>query len=125
MTRTGCRGEIDKSPGRWRSLGSVAGGRQVIDVPGDGLLDAGPEVDARRPAQPPQARDIQELAWHAVGLRTVPRGATCEACGVRDQGSELPDAEVRARAHVDVLVAVVDVEEVQTGRCHVVHVQEL
>src|SRR5215470_7261083 len=63
--------------------------------------DAGLEADPRRPAEAPQASDVEELARRAVGLARVELERAAEPHDRRYRARQLGDRLVLAAADID------------------------
>src|SRR5689334_2362162 len=92
------------------------------------------EAHARRPAEGLEAPHVHQLAWRAVGLGAVELDAALVSDGPRHLLGKLADADVLARADVDVrkhrlrvlrVLLLRQEHHVHAGRGHVVDVEEL
>src|SRR5690606_35523013 len=116
----------------WKSQGNPAGRCSrstqlglVFQEPLVGLLDAIPQADLCTPPQCVQARDVEQLAWCAVGLAGVVHDPALEAGDFLHQFGQLPDADVLADPNIDDARVVVGFGQEDRRRGHVVHMQEL
>ena len=103
----------------------LAGGGQVLEVPGVGAADAVLQRDRRRPAQVGDPAGVQQPPGGAVGLGPVPHDVALEADDVAHQRRDLPDGDVVPDTDVHRLRLVVALQQEQAGGSQVVDVQEL